>query len=307
MPSIRTVFAGTPDFAVPPLEALLKRHDIELVAVYTQPDRPAGRGRKLHESPVKQVARAAGITVCQPPTLRDTAAASAYAALDVGLLVVAAYGLMLPASFIDPPITALNVHASLLPRWRGAAPIQRALMAGDETSGIAIMRVVERLDAGPVWLTRACTIDPRETGGTLHDRLAALGAEALDAALDAWQAGRHGETQQDEARVTYAHKLAHEDRLIDWSRPAAVLARQVRALSPSPGALASLGRLDVKLLFATAQHRAANAAPGAVLGLTDAGLAVATGEGTLLIEELQPAGKQRMSAAAFMNGYGAQL
>lgn len=307
MHSIRTVFAGTPEFAVPSLEALLAQDDIALVAVYTQPDRPAGRGRQRNAGPVKRAALDAGLIVRQPATLRDAEAVAEFAALDAQLLVVAAYGLMLPAAFIDPPITALNVHASLLPRWRGAAPIQRALMAGDHATGISIMRVVERLDAGPVWLTRSCPIVAEDTGGSLHDTLAALGAEALTEALANLRAQTVRETDQDENLVTYAHKITADDRHVDWTRDAAALARQIRALAPAPGAVARLGRLEVKLHFATAAAAAAGGVPGTVLGHDRTGIAVATGAGTLRITELQPAGKKPMDAAAFMNGYGAQL
>jgi methionyl-tRNA formyltransferase len=177
--TIRTVFAGTPEFAVPALEVLLARQDIELAAVYTQPDRPAGRGQHIQASPIKRIAERAGLTVIQPENLKNTRDVKAFTDIGARLLVVVAYGLMLPAPFITAPVTAINVHASLLPRWRGAAPIQRALMAGDTVSGISIMRVVQRLDAGPVWLRRSCSISEDETYGSLHDKLARLGAESL--------------------------------------------------------------------------------------------------------------------------------
>ncbi len=305
--SIRTVFAGTPTFAVPSLAALLAADDVDVVAVYTQPDRPAGRGRQLSASPIKRAALLAGVPIRQPKTLRETQAIDDFKDLDAELLVVAAYGLMLPDACLEPPVTAINVHASLLPRWRGAAPIQRALMAGDLETGISIMRVVARLDAGPVWLMHRCPITADDTGGSLHDTLAALGARALTDALACFRARTVQETTQDERLVTYAHKITAVDRQLDWSDGAASLALQVRALAPSPGATATLGRLEVKVLAAYADGAVTAAEPGTVVAHDSASLMVATGAGTLRITELQPGGKQRMSAAAFMNGYGAKL
>lgn len=304
---IRTVFAGTPDFALRSLRALMARAELDVIAVYTQPDRPAGRGRRLAASPVKQQALAAGLALEQPTTLATPAAVARFKAYRPQLLVVAAYGLMLPDEFIDAPVTAINVHASLLPRWRGAAPIQRALMAGDSTTGISIMRVVRRLDAGPVWLTRACPISPTDTGGTLHDRLAALGATALDEAVDRVVGRTIAEVPQDERAVTYAHKISHDDRAIDWSRPAAEIARQVRALNPVPATTTRFRELEVKILQAHAENGPDSGEPGTVLSYGAGGILVPTGEGRLRIVELQPAGKQRMSAQAFVNGYGSYL
>jgi len=304
---MRTVFAGTPDFAVPSLHLLLTRPELDLVGVYTQPDRPAGRGRAVLSSPVKRAAEAAGLPVLQPEKLGPAEAQAAFAALRCELLVVAAYGLMLPATFIEPPIVALNVHASLLPRWRGAAPIQRALLAGDTVSGISIMRVVARLDAGPVWLRRECPIDAGDTGGSLHDRLAALGAEALATALDALRDGNVSEVPQDEQAVTYAHKLTAADRELDWRQDAAALERRVRALQPLPAAVTRLAGQDVKVHAARVVHGPAGAAPGTVVEAGAGGIVVATGAGALALTELQPAGRQRMDAQAFLNGYGARL
>ncbi|MEQ8232384.1 MAG: methionyl-tRNA formyltransferase [Gammaproteobacteria bacterium] len=299
---IATVFAGTPDFAVPSLEVLLRRSDIALRAVYTQPDRPAGRGRRLTASPVKRRAEAAGVAVEQPETLRDALALDTFASHAPELLVVAAYGLLLPDEVLAVVRYPINVHASLLPRWRGAAPIQRALLAGDGVTGISIMRIVSRLDAGPVWLRRSCAIEPTETGGSLHDKLACLGAEALDAALDRLVAGTVGEEPQDEAEVTYAAKLGAADRLLDFTATASALERRVRALHPTPGARARLGKLDVKVLAASIAP--GQGSPGAILARGAAGIDVATGAGVLRITSLQPPGKQAMDAAAFLNGYG---
>ncbi len=304
---IRTIFAGTPEFAVPSLRVLLARPELEVVAVYTQPDRPAGRGRRMHASPVKELALAAGVTVEQPERVSDEDAIAHYLCYEPALLVVAAYGLMLPSAFIDPPITAINVHASLLPRWRGAAPIQRALMAGDARTGISIMRVVKKLDAGPVWLMRDCPISADSTGGGLHDELAALGGDALHAALDLFGAGTVAESIQDEALVTYAAKIGPADRDIDWTQPALVIDRQVRALNPSPAATTRFKQLEVKVLAGHASVTAHAAPAGTVIAHDDRGIVLATGTGIYTITELQPAGKQRMSAQSFRNGYGIYL
>ncbi|MBK6659350.1 MAG: methionyl-tRNA formyltransferase [Proteobacteria bacterium] len=306
-PAVRTIFAGTPDFAVPGLKVLLQRPEFEVVAVYTQPDRPAGRGRRLHASPVKELAVSAGLAIEQPERVTTDEAIARYQSYLPALLVVAAYGLMLPNPFIDAPVTAINIHASLLPRWRGAAPIQRALMAGDERTGISIMRVVKKLDAGPVWLTRECPITSATTGGSLHDELAALGGAALDAALDLYLAGPVQESVQDEAAVTYAAKLGPADRDIDWRQPALAIDRQVRALNPSPAATTRFGQLDVKVLAGHVSAPVAGAVAGSVVGHDDGGIVVATAEGSYTITELQPAGKQRMSAQSFRNGYGSYL
>ena len=304
---LRTVFAGTPEFAVPSLRALLKRQELEVVAVYTQPDRPAGRGQHLHASPVKTLALSTGLTLEQPESVTCDSAVAKYLAYGPELLVVAAYGLLLPSAFIDPPIVAINVHASLLPRWRGAAPIQRALMAGDNRTGISIMRVVKKLDAGPVWLMRGCQIDDHCTAGSLHDQLAELGAESLTAALDGFAAGTMTETPQDEGAVTYAAKLGPSDRDIDWTRPAIEIDRQVRALRPGPAATTRFNQLEVKILAGHASNTAHDASPGKIIGHDDHGIVVAAGVGRYTIVELQPAGKQRMTARSFRHGYGHYL
>ncbi|MEQ8660299.1 MAG: methionyl-tRNA formyltransferase [Gammaproteobacteria bacterium] len=302
---LATVFAGTPEFAVPSLEALLRRADVVLRAVYTQPDRPAGRGRRLTASPVKRCALAAGLPVEQPETLRDAAAQATLAGYAPDLLVVAAYGLLLPDEVLALTPYPLNVHASLLPRWRGAAPVQRALLAGDAVSGISIMRIVRRLDAGPVWLRRTCPIGPDETAGSLHDKLARLGAEALAAALDRLAAGDVSEQPQDETGVTYAAKLTAADRALDFGQPAVVLERQVRALNPLPGARARLGALEIKVLAARVVP--GRGAAGTIVAHSADGIDVATAHELLRLTSVQPPGRQAMSAAAFLNGYGDQL
>jgi methionyl-tRNA formyltransferase len=304
---LRAIFAGTPEFAVPSLRALLQRQELEVVAVYTQPDRPAGRGQHVQASPVKTLAQSVGLTLEQPQSVTSDDAIAKYLAYRPQLLVVAAYGLMLPAAFIDPPIVAINVHASLLPRWRGAAPIQRTLMAGDDHTGITIMRVVKKLDAGPMWLTRECPIDSHSTAGTLHDKLADLGAEALMAALDLFAAGAVVETPQDDETVTYAAKLGPNDRHIDWTRAAVEIDRQVRALRPGPAATTRFKQLEVKVLAGHASTAAHDASPGEVIGHDDKGIVIATGSGRYTVVELQPAGKQRMTAQSFRHGYGQYL
>jgi len=304
---LRTVFAGTPEFAVPSLEALLSRQDLEIVAVYTQPDRPAGRGRQLKPSAVKSCAAALPLEIRQPVNLRDSSAFEAFAALKPDLFVVAAYGLILPRSILDVARHTINVHASLLPRWRGAAPIQRALMAGDTGTGISIMRIVEGLDAGPVWLQSECPISGNDCGGSLHDKLATLGASTLLDALDLLQGNRIHEIEQDHNIATYAHKITREHRVLDWTRSAIELQRQVRALSPVPGTLAKVGKIESKILACEVIEKSSDAVPGTIVSCSSRGVVLATGHEQLCITELQPAGKQPMSAAAFANGYGKLL
>ncbi len=308
MRPLKTIFAGTPAFAVPSLQALLGHSGIDVVAVYTQPDRPAGRGQAVRESEVKLAAAAHGLPIEQPASMRDPAALERFLAHDCELLVVTAYGQILPTAVIDAPARgAINVHASLLPRWRGAAPIQRALMAGDEQTGVTIMRIVERLDAGPMLLRATLGIEPDDTGGSLHDRLAALGGQALRAALDALIAGTLHETVQDESLVTYARKIERADRLIDWTLDAEALSRQVRALNPAPLAIASLGGLTLNVIAATAVSHLDTHAPGTVIGVDDDGIVVACGSGALRLTVVQPPGKRAMNAREFLNGYRKHL
>lgn len=301
--SLRIVFAGTPDFAVPPLRVLLGSAH-EVCAVYTQPDRPAGRGRKLTASPVKQVAQEAAIAVHQPATLKADSAVEALVALKPDLMVVVAYGLLLPQRVLDiPRLGCINIHASLLPRWRGAAPIQRAILAGDDATGVAIMRMEAGLDTGPVFLVRETRIEPRETGGELHDRLAVLGAEALIAALPGIAGGSLVPKPQDDAFATYAHKIDKAEGRIDWQCSAEEIDRQVRAFNPWPVAFTSLDGEMLRIWGAepVAKPSADNAVPGAVVEATRAGIDVATGDGVLRVTRLQPAGKRMMSAGEFLN------
>lgn len=307
MTQLKVIFAGTPGFAAASLGALLGQPEITVVAVYTQPDKPAGRGQQLRESAVKQLALTHGLPIYQPASLRDESAIASLHALQADLLVVAAYGQILPRAVLEAPrLGAINVHASLLPRWRGAAPIQRALMAGDRETGITIMRMVERLDAGPILLARGTPVRPDDTGGSLHDRLADLGASCLLETLHLFAAGTPPAVDQEEALVTYARKLERSDREIDWQRPAHDLERQIRALNPAPLATALLGTIQANILSATAAPALPDASPGQ-LALDGDRLRVATGAGALEILSLQPAGKKLMQAREFINGYRSRL
>jgi methionyl-tRNA formyltransferase len=299
---MRIVFAGTPDFAVPPLELLLQGPH-ELCAVYTQPDRPAGRGRTLTPGPVKQLAERHGIPVFQPISLKDPAEQAQLRSLAPDLMVVVAYGLLLPKAVIDAPrLGCVNIHASLLPRWRGAAPIQRAVQAGDEFTGITLMFIEPRLDAGPMLHKKSCRIGQRETAGELHDRLARLGAEALAEVLPALEAGTVQPEIQDEALATYAAKLDKGEAPLDWSRPAIELERQVWAFNPWPVATTVYRGDTLRVWRAEALDEPAGAEPGTVRA-RDRTLDVATGQGVLRLLELQLPGGKRISAQDFLNAF----
>jgi methionyl-tRNA formyltransferase len=299
MAKLRLAFMGTPDFAVPSLAALLAAgHDV--AAVYCQPPRPAGRGQRPVASPVQQAAEAAGIPVRTPERL-DAAAAGAFAALRLDAAVVAAYGLLLPKAVLAAPrLGCLNVHASLLPRWRGAAPIQRAILAGDTDTGITIMQMDEGLDTGPMLLKERLPIAPDATAATLHDALAALGARLIISALDGLASGRLVGEAQPATGVTYAKKLRRAEGALDWRRPAAALERQVRAFDPWPGAWFTHDGERIKVLAAAIADAPASAAPGSVL---DAALTVASGAGALRLLRLQRAGRAPQPAEAFLRGY----
>ena len=300
---MRIVFAGTPDFSVPALDALVAAGH-EIAAVYTQPDRPAGRGRKLAASPVKQRALALGIPVEQPQSLKTSDAQSTLRAYEPDVMVVVAYGLLLPQAVLDiPRLGCINIHASLLPRWRGAAPIQRAIAAGDTESGVSIMQMEKGLDTGPVLMERRLPIAAGETGGSLHDKLAGLGGEAIVETLAALEADRVTPQRQDDAQASYAHKLSKAEAEIDWSCPATDIERQVRAFNPWPVAFTHLDGEPLRIWSATANAEAESGDPGRILNASAAGVVVATGKGALCITSLQPAGKRPMSAAQFLNGH----
>ncbi len=291
---MKLVFMGTPEFSVGALDALVDAGH-EVLCVYTQPPRPAGRGKKPRPSPVQARAEALGLEVRHPASLRPDAEKAAFAALGAEVAVVVAYGLILPRAILEAPARGcLNIHASLLPRWRGAAPIQRAIMAGDEETGVCIMQMETGLDTGPVLLRRVVPIGPEETSGDLHDALSRLGAEAIVETLSRIDALTP--VDQPEDGVTYAEKIEKSEAQIDWTRPATALARQINGLSPFPGAWCSVGGERVKLLRARAVSVAG--APGEVLD----GFTVACGEGAVEISEAQREGKRPMAAAEILRG-----
>jgi methionyl-tRNA formyltransferase len=299
---LNIVYAGTPEFAVPALRALVEAGH-RVTAVYTQPDRPAGRGRRLRPSPVKEAATALGIEVRQPQSLRDREAQEALRALAPDLMVVAAYGLILPVEVLTiPRLGCVNIHASLLPRWRGAAPIQRALLAGDMRTGVTIMQMDEGLDTGAMLRRSATPITPEDTAETVHDRLAQLGAEALLAVLPELEAGTlRGEPQED-AQASYARKLSKDEAAVDWSLPATQIARQIQAFNPWPVAETRFQGQPLKLLEARALDQTATAVPGTPVAETRQGIDIATGDGMLRVLRLQVAGRRAQSAAEFVNG-----
>ena len=299
--TLRMVFAGTPAFAVPSLRAAAQNH--EVVAVYTQPDRPAGRGRGMQPSPVKLEAALRGIPVLQPESLKSALSRDAMRALKPDLLIVVAYGLILPQSILDiPAYGGWNVHASLLPRWRGAAPIQRAIEAGDNETGICLMQMERGLDTGPVLLTQRLSIGEHETGGQLHDRLAELGAQTLADGLGLLRAElRPAASPQSTVGVSYAHKLDKGEAKLDWTQPADLLARKVRAFNPWPMAEADIGGERVRIHGAIPIACAAHVIPGSVLAAGRDGIDIACGEGALRIRVLQREGGKAITAADFLN------
>ena len=293
----RLVFAGTPEFAQISLQALVESGRTP-VAVLTQPDRPAGRGKKMTASPVKQYAESQGIPVLQPNTLREETVVTELRTLRPDVFIVAAYGLILPQNVLDIPTHgSLNVHASVLPRWRGAAPIQAAILAGDETTGISLMAMTAGLDCGPVYHIDEVSIGAAETAGELHDRLAELGGRSLVAHLDAIVMGDMAATAQDESLATYAPKIEKNDAALDWSLPAEELARRVRAYNPFPGAFCFAGDTRIKVWRATAVEGSDE--PGKVLQSDRDGVIVACGTGLLQLDELQLPGKRRVAAHEF--------
>jgi methionyl-tRNA formyltransferase len=302
MTSLRIAFAGTPQFALPALRALLaSRHRV--VGVLTQPDRPAGRGRDLRASPVKLLAQDAQLPLAQPVTLKTAEGRASLHGWSPDLIVVVAYGLILPLPVLTlPRMGCLNIHGSLLPRWRGAAPIQRALLAGDTETGVSIMQLEVGLDTGPVLLERRHSIGMHDTAGDLHDALSELGAAALLEAIDGLAAGTLLPRPQPEAGVTYAAKIDKSEAPLDWSRSADELDAQVRAFNPWPIAETHFAGETLRVLHARVTEPAGHeATPGTLLGIGDDGLRVACGEGVLAVRELQRAGKRPVSARDFAN------
>ena len=304
---MRIAFAGTPDFSVPALEALV-RSGYEVVGVLTQPDRPKGRGRQVAASPVKTGALAHGIAVSQPQTLKDEASRAELVSWRPDVLVVVAYGLILPrAALAIPRLGCLNIHASLLPRWRGAAPIQRSILAGDATTGVTIMLMDVGLDTGPTLLGKETAIEPGDTGGSLHDRLSILGASAILEAIQGLVAGTLRPVPQPTEGVTYAAKIDKAEALIDWKRPAVEIERQVRAFNPWPVAETRLDGEQLRIFAASASSsHQIDAEPGMIVAVQDDGLWVQCGQGLLALQELQRPGRRVVPAADFARG-GAQL
>ena len=295
----RIVFMGTPDFALPSLGQLIAAHDV--LAVVTQPDRPAGRSKQLKASPVKQLAESSGIPTLQPRRMREPTALEALAALDADLFVVVAFGQILPQALLDlPKQGTLNVHASLLPRWRGAAPIQAAIRAGDAESGVTIMLLDAGLDTGPVLSRRALELARDETGQSLHDRLALLGADLLSQTLPCYLAGDIVPQAQDDAHATYAPQLKKSDGRIDWTRPAAEIERLARAFTPWPGTFTHWKGQQLKVISGRA---AGGNLPAGQVDELKGMIAIGTGAGLYLPTALQIAGKKTLPVADFVNGY----
>ncbi len=299
--SLRIIFAGTPDFAARHLDALLSsRHRV--VGVFTQPDRPAGRGKKLMPSPVKVLAEENGLPVFQPASLRPQENQQLVADLHADVMVVVAYGLILPKAVLDMPrLGCINVHGSLLPRWRGAAPIQRALWAGDTETGVTIMQMDVGLDTGDMLYKLVCPITDEDTSATLYDKLAGLGPAGLIETLAQLANGTAQPQVQDEAQVTYAEKLSKEEARVDWSLSATQLERCIRAFNPWPMSWLEIDGQPLKIWKASVIDTGTTAEPGTIVDATKQGIQVATGDGILNVESLQPAGKKAMSAQDLLN------
>jgi methionyl-tRNA formyltransferase len=304
---LKIIFCGTPEFAVPALQALLDAGQ-EIAAVYTQPDRPAGRGRQLTAGPVKTLALKYNLPVLQPETLRDPVEQQHLQELKPDLMVVVAYGLLLPKKILAiPRFGAINIHPSLLPRWRGATPIQSAILAGDRETGVSIIQLIPRMDAGPVIFQTRYPLRGQETSGQLHDALAQQGAQDLIAALAALTIdGWHGKPQ-DESQVTYTQKIAKSDAQLDWSKSAEELARRVRAYHPWPVAFAHFQQQVLRIWQAQALPGSSLASPGTVVNIENNSLDVATGNGLLRLITVQLPGGRPISVADFLHGYRQQL
>jgi len=299
--SLKIIFAGTPDFAAKHLEVLLNS-PYQVVGVFTQPDRPAGRGKKLMPSPVKVVAEAHGIPVFQPESLRSPEQQQLVADLNADVMVVVAYGLILPAKVLEMPKSGcLNVHGSLLPAWRGAAPIQRALWAGDEQTGVTIMQMDVGLDTGDMLLKVSCPILPDDTSASLYDKLAELGPQALLKSLHQLVQNTLVPEKQDDSLATYAHKLSKEEARMDWSLPATTLERCIRAFNPWPFSHFVIHEQSIKVWRASVLPSNDKGEPGTIMSANKSGIQVATSEGILNLEIMQPAGKKPMTAQDLLN------
>lgn len=303
-PRLRIAFAGTPEFAAHSLACLIAEDHHDIVAVYTQPDRPAGRGRSLRKSAVKELAEANGLPVLQPSTFKDAGALQTLRDLNLDLLIVVAYGQILPSSVLETPrLGCINVHASLLPRWRGAAPIQRAIETGDAVSGVTIMQVEPALDSGPMYRKEACVIDSQDTAQTLHDKLADLGAASLCLTLTDLATGSAVAEPQDESLVTYAEKITKAEAKINWAESADQIHRKIRAFYPVPVAYADLFEQSVRIWRVERLQQTSTKQAGSIERLTRDGLDIVTGDGKLIrILELQMPGKRRVSIIDFVNG-----
>jgi len=303
---LRIIFAGTPDFAATALTALIEaatEKNIDVIAVYTQPDRPAGRGRQLKASPVKEVALEHAINVFQPDNFKQPEDLEQLKQLNADLMIVAAYGIILPLSVLTTPhLGCINIHASLLPRWRGAAPIQRAIAAGDAQTGITIMQMDEGLDTGDMLLTKICEISQHDTGSSLHDKLADLGAASLLEALEGIQYQKLKAIPQDNTLACYAHKLNKQEAFIDWQRSAIEIERQVRAFNSWPVAQTHFDNKIIRIWQASSQTATSDKPVGEIITINKDAIVVSCAEGRLRITDLQLSGAKRMSVQALLNG-----
>lgn len=306
---MKVIFMGTPDFAVPVLQRLLDDRNYEIRCVVTQPDRPKGRKHTLTPPPVKLLALKYRIPVLQPEKVRDPEAVREILSYSPDLLITAAYGQILPQSLLEaPPLGSINVHASLLPEYRGAAPIQQAVIDGKKESGVTIMYMVRKLDAGDILTQVRVAIGDSDTFGIIHDKLSAAGSDLLMKTLPELAAGRLTPVRQDEAKATFAPSIKHEDEAIDWNEPAETVRNLIRGLNPYPGAFTRLDGKIFKIYAARLSKQKTAAAPGTVIDTGEEGFLVAAGSGSVLeVAECQPAGKKRMSAADFLRGKGLEI
>ena len=298
---MKIVFAGTPEFAARHLGALIDDGRHQIAAVYTQPDRPAGRGKKLQASPVKRLAEEQGLAIYQPQSLRQTEQQTALAELDADLMVVVAYGLILPQQILDTPrLGCINVHGSILPKWRGAAPIQRAIEAGDSETGITIMQMDAGLDTGPMLSITRCAISDQDTSGAIYKRLAHLGGPALLQAIDQLETGSTQAVAQDDSLSSYASKIDKAEAQIDWSEDAMVINRRIRAFDPFPCAFTSVEGQRIKIWCSTVESSDQTGQPGQIVRADNQGLLICCGQGSLLLTEIQLAGKSRLAVAEIL-------